>query len=62
MKQARDLFKIVIKEGATMLSSILKNKEMAEPSDAEILKEQALQVEATVEAILNNVEGIESAT
>ncbi|KAI5413829.1 hypothetical protein KIW84_058104 [Lathyrus oleraceus] len=38
-----------------------ENKAIEEPSDVEVLKEQALQVEA-IEAILKNVERIESAT
>lgn len=45
-----------------MLAYALKNKAMAEPSNAEVLKEQALQVEATTEAILNNAEEMESAS
>lgn len=45
-----------------MLASALENKAMEGPSDVAIMEEQVLQVEATVGAVLRNVEGFESAS
>lgn len=42
LKQAQDLSIGSIQEGAKMLASALKNKAMEEPSNDEVLKEQAL--------------------
>lgn len=45
-----------------MLGYVKKNKAMWKPSDVEVQKEQALQVEATAEAILNSAEEMDSAS
>lgn len=56
-KLVQDLMKESVVEGAKMITSSLKENALKNSFEANVLMEQALQVEATAEAILKDVEG-----
>lgn len=56
-KLVQDLMKKTVVEGAKMITSTLMDKVVEDPSNSEVLMEQALLVKAMEEYILKEVEG-----
>lgn len=49
-------------EGEKLVTSTMRDKALENPSKAEVLMEQALQVEATTKASLKDVDGVDGAS
>lgn len=55
-KLTQELMKESIEEGAKLITYAFRDKPLEDPSKAKVLKEISLQIEATAEAILKNVD------